>query len=149
MLQHVVIAYHRFAKWTGQTAQSRPLVSLNVVTLEERATPAATPSFVPLIAAPQTVLVAPITAAAPVVGGSSLAIPMAGQSMVRLDLTPPGESPQAEQADETIFARPHQPQPATPPVAPANAEDLAVSEEELAEMLAAHQTRGFVDCPVG
>jgi hypothetical protein len=137
MLQHVIAAYQRFAKWTRRSAWSRPLVSLDVVALEERATPAAAPSFVPLIAAPQTVLVAPLPAATPAVGSGSLAIPMAGQSIVRLDLMPPGDGVQAEQVDETIFATSHQQEPAALPTAPTSAEDLAVSEEELAELLAA------------
>lgn len=134
MLQHVISTYQRFAKWSRQSRWSRP-VKLNVVALEERATPAATANITPLVAPPQTVQVAPIIA-------GSLAIPMAGQSMVRLDLIAPGESARAEHADvwtepEALVART---QPQEPIAAPAesNADDLAATEAELAEWLAAH-----------
>jgi hypothetical protein len=133
MFQHVASAYHRFANWTGRSGGSRPLVSLEVVALEERATPAA--SYVPLLVPPQTVLVAPIAAPAP--GNGGLAIPMAGQSMVRLDLIAAGDSSQTEQPEESVFAAPHRQEADAPPAAQPNAEDLAVSDEELAELLAA------------
>jgi hypothetical protein len=140
MLQQVRAAYHRFVQRAGRSAWARPQVALNVVALEERATPTATPSFVPLVAPPQTVLVARIVAT-PIVGNGngsgSLAIPSAGQSMVRLDLIAPGESGQADQPDENVFAKAHRQEPAAPLVAQTNADDLAVSDEELAELLAA------------
>jgi hypothetical protein len=137
MLQQLFSVYHRFAQWTARSASARLPVSLNVVALEERATPTATPALVPLVAPPQAVLVAPIVTAAPVSG--SLAIPMAGQSMVRLDLIAPGESAQTESADDAAeFLGRHWREADAPlPVAQSNADDLAVSEEELAEMLAA------------
>jgi hypothetical protein len=131
MLQHVISVYRRITKWTGRSAGSRRLVSLNVVALEERATPAATPIFAPLVTSPITVLVAPPTPT------GSLAIPMPGQTMVRLDLIGPGESPPAKSADDAAnqFVQ-HRADAETPPVATTNADEV-VMEEELAEMLAA------------
>jgi len=132
MLERVLTAYHRFAKSTGRSAPSRRPVSLQVAALEERATPAA--SYVPLVAPPQTVLVAPIAAPASVVGHGSLAIPMPGQSIVRLDLIAPGDTSQAEEPQESVLATQHWQEADVAPVVQANV-DL---EEELAELLAAN-----------
>jgi hypothetical protein len=110
---------------------NRRFVSLEVTELEERATPAATPIFAPLLTSPATVLVAPQMPT------GSLAIPLPGQTMVRLDLNAPGQSPPAQSADEAAnqFVQ-HRADAEAPPIASTNADELVI-EEELAEMLAA------------
>jgi hypothetical protein len=70
MLQCVIAAYQRitsFPNWSFgtrffRTAARRRTVLLNVLVLEERATPAGTDSFLPPIHPPEAVLVAPIPA---------------------------------------------------------------------------------------
>ncbi len=141
MLQQVISTYHRFANWTRRPASTRPLVSLHVVALEERATPTAAPILTPVGAVPDTVQVAHFVAA-PVVGP---AIPLAGQSMVRLDLIAPGESPHADQGDDwgdlgsnpDVFAKTPRHEPETPVLPQKDAEAPVVSEEELADLIAA------------
>lgn len=131
MLQQVIAAYHRFVQ---RPARSRTSVSLQVVALEERATPAAPPTILPLVAVPQTVLVAPT---APMPSSGSLAIPIAGQSIVRLDLIAPCEStpPQSEDDAADLLVQ-HRQETDVPPAAQPDAEDLALQQEEL-ELLAA------------
>jgi hypothetical protein len=107
MLQCVIAAYQRitsFPNWSFgtrffRTAARRRTVLLNVLVLEERATPAGTDSFLPPIHPPEAVLVAPIPAVSirsqpPVDNGS------AANASVRSDLFGPGEAGKPENANE-------------------------------------------------
>jgi hypothetical protein len=107
MLQCVIAAYHRiasFPKWSlgtkfFRTAAGRRSVLLNVVVLEERATPAGTVSFVPPIHPPEAVLVAPVPAVS-IQMPSSVGNGSAANASVRSDLFGPGEAGKPENADE-------------------------------------------------
>jgi hypothetical protein len=127
MFQKAIAAYHRLVK---TSARRRRVVSLEVTALEERATPAATPIFVPLVSVPQSVLVGPNVVVAP----------STTQSLVRLDLLGAGQSPPAHGTDDAAdqFVQHRQEADAVPP-AQTNAENLSVTEEELQEFLAAQQ----------
>ncbi len=133
MIQHVIAVYRHFTKCTGRSAGSRRLVSLNVAALEERATPTAMPTFTLLAAAPQTVLVAPPSS-------GSLPNPLAGQTIVRLDVIGPGETPRSHSAEDAAdLLVQHRQESDAPDLAQAAAEKLAASEEEMEEFLAAQQ----------
>jgi hypothetical protein len=60
MLQRAIAAYRRIARSRRKTAARRRSVPLNVLILEERATPAGTDSFLAPIHPPEAVLVAQI-----------------------------------------------------------------------------------------
>jgi hypothetical protein len=128
MLQCVIAAYQRitsFPNWSFgtrffRTAARRRTVLLNVLVLEERATPAGTDSFLPPIHPPEAVLVAPIPAVSirsqpPVDNGS------AANASVRSDLFGPGEAGKPENANELeeMLANEH-----------ASKEDAAVKSED-------------------
>jgi hypothetical protein len=139
MLQRFLSTYQRFAQWARHASWPRPTATLDVMSLEERAVPAA--AVLAPVVPPQTVLVAPVVGAPVNVAAGSLAIPMAGQSMVRLEGGAGESTP--EQADiwsddgaqADVFARPPVQQPTAPPQA--EAQDAAVSDEELAAIFAA------------
>jgi hypothetical protein len=107
MLQCVIAAYRRivsFPNWSlgtrfFRTVAGRRSVLLNVVVLEERATPAGTDNFLPPIHPPEVVLVAAIPAVSiqtqpPVDNGS------AANAAVRSDLFGAGDAGKPENADE-------------------------------------------------
>jgi hypothetical protein len=127
MIQKAIAAYQRLVRFS---ARSRPVVSLEVTPLEERATPTATPTFAPLVAVPQTVLVAPNVVVAP-----------ATASLVRLDLLGAGQSPAHNPDDSDDLRVQHRQEADAPPAALANVENLAARQEELEleEFLAAQQ----------
>jgi len=137
MLQHVLRTYRYLSLLARKSAAKRAPALLELMSLEERATPDATPMLTMPIA-PPVVLTAPAIAGAAVVAPGSLAIPMAGQSMVRLDLIGPGEGVEEHHADDG--SEPEYPdsviakvQPEEPAIAqPSN----TISDEELAEYLA-------------
>jgi hypothetical protein len=127
MLQCVITAYQRiasFPNWSLGTrffpsAARRKSVLLNILVLEERATPAGTDSFLPPIHPPGAVLVAPVPAVSiqtqpPVDNGS------AANASVRSDLFGPGDAGEPENADalEEMLANEH-----------ASKEDAAVKSE--------------------
>jgi hypothetical protein len=107
MLQRVIAAYQRiasFPNWSLGTrffpsAARRRSVPLNVLVLEERATPAGTDSFLPPIHPHVAVLVAPFPTVfiqtQPQVDNGSAAI-----ASVRSDLFGPGDAGKPETADE-------------------------------------------------
>jgi hypothetical protein len=107
MLQCVIAAYQRIASFPNgslgmrffPSAARRKSVLLNILVLEERATPAGTNSFLPPIHLPGAVLVAPVPAVSiqtqpPVDNGS------AANASVRSDLFGPGDAGEPENADE-------------------------------------------------
>ena len=107
MLQCVITAYERIASFPNRSlgrrffhrAARRKSVLLNILVLEERATPAGTASFLPASHLPGAVLVAPVSAVSiqtqpPVNNGS------AANASVRSDLFGPGDAGEHENADE-------------------------------------------------
>lgn len=105
MLQRVIAAYHRLASvpnWSWgarffRTAAGQRSVVLNVLVLEERATPAGTERFLPPIQPPVAVLVAPISA---VSFQTQPAVDNGSAASVRSDLFGPGDMGKPENADE-------------------------------------------------
>ena len=107
MLQCVTTAYQRIVSfpngslgtWFFPRAARRKSVLLNILVLEERATPAGTDSFLPPIHMPGAVLVAPVPAVSiqtqPSVDNGS-----AANASVRSDLFGPGDAGESEHADE-------------------------------------------------
>jgi hypothetical protein len=133
MLQHV---FRTVRYLTRQSVGKRAPAALEVMALEERATPDATPVWT-MPMGPQIVVTAPAIAGSTIVTPGSLAIPMAGQSMVRLDLIAPGEGAEEQHADDgsepevpdSVIAKV---QPEAAVAQPSN----TISDEELAEYLA-------------
>jgi hypothetical protein len=133
MFRHVLRTYQLLSRWASRPTRHRSYASLDITRLEERANPDAT-SVMTLPLAPQSFVAAP---AIPVPTDTGLTIPMAGQSIVRLDLIAPGEGPQSEYADDVDTdaqdntAAKTLPEDAdAQPVKPAT-----VTDEELAEMI--------------